>query len=206
MSSTTLQEQNFWQSYCNSLNNLQEQMQTPGVKLIVGILKAKSKFHLTAAYDAIYVNVKKMTEKAVDISGFFKDLKLQELMTSQSIDELGEILFPLLIQFKRITGKDYDTKRVYQLIEVLSRDLSNQMLKILPGESLMFCPFNDFNNWVKKAKDIFKKFEDEVGYFVTRGNRNSSYSSMISTSVASNKTNYHFLPLKARLEQLLKIR
>lgn len=46
----------------------------------------KSKFHLTAAFDAIETSLREMTEKATDINGFFKELKLQELMTAESID------------------------------------------------------------------------------------------------------------------------
>lgn len=54
-------------------------------------------------------------------------------MTCQSIDELSNILVPLLGQVKKLTNarEGYDIKRVYQLIEVLSKDIANQMLKIL---------------------------------------------------------------------------
>jgi hypothetical protein len=91
-------------------------MQTDEVKTIIALLKGKSKFLQATAFESIYVNVKKMTDKAYEISGFFKELKLQELMTSSTIDELSNVLFPLLLQFKKINGKDYDNKRTYQLI------------------------------------------------------------------------------------------
>jgi hypothetical protein len=54
--------------------------------LAIGILKNKNKFHLSASFDAAQASVKKMAEKATDINGFFKELKFQELMTSQTID------------------------------------------------------------------------------------------------------------------------
>lgn len=41
-------------------------------------------------------------------------------------------------------SKDYDVKRLLQLVDVLSKDLYNQMLKILGDENLMFCNFTDF--------------------------------------------------------------
>jgi hypothetical protein len=47
---------------------------------------------------------------------------------------MSNILIPILTHLKKLsssTKEGYDTKRVYQLIEVLSKDISNQMLKIL---------------------------------------------------------------------------
>jgi hypothetical protein len=72
MSSTTLQEQIYWSSYVASLRDVENQIQTDEVKLIIGHLKRKNKFHLTTAFESVYASLKKMTEKATDINGFFK--------------------------------------------------------------------------------------------------------------------------------------
>jgi hypothetical protein len=81
-------------------------------------------------------------------------------MTCQSIDELSNILVPLLGQVKKLQNarEGYDLKRVYQLIEVLSKDIANQMLKILGEENLMFSSFNSFKGWFEKAEEVFRKF------------------------------------------------
>lgn len=57
----------------------------------------------------------------------------------------------MLHNLKKIVNIDYDIKRVYQLIEVISKDLYNQMLKILGQENLMFCNFEEFKGWHEKA-------------------------------------------------------
>ncbi len=79
-------------------------------------------------------------------------------MTSQTIDELGNFLGPILSTLKKLQQKEYEVKRQYQLVEVLSKDISNQLLKILSNENLMFCNFNDFKNWYEKTEAIFKMF------------------------------------------------
>jgi len=50
---------------------------------------------------------------------------------------------------KKLTSskEGYDIKRVYQLIEVLSKDISNQMHKILSEENLMFGSFTSFKTY-----------------------------------------------------------
>lgn len=63
---------------------------------------------------------------------------------------MSTILVPLLTQLKRLNTfnnpkERYDYKRIYQLIEVLSKDIANQMYKILNDENLMFSSFANFN-------------------------------------------------------------
>jgi len=72
-------------------------------------------------------------------------------MTSQTIEELGNFLGPILNTLKKLQQKEYEVKRQYQLVEVLSKDIANQLMKILSNENLMFCNFNDFKNWYEKT-------------------------------------------------------
>lgn len=53
------------------------------------------------------------------------------MMTSQTIEELNGFLGTVLQNLRGITNIDYDTKRVYQLIEIICKDTTNQLLKIL---------------------------------------------------------------------------
>lgn len=136
-------------------------MQKEEAKLYIGILKKKNKFHLTTSFETVFASLKKMAEKATDINGLFKELKFQELMTSQSMEELSGILTPMLAQLKKLSSaaKDsYDPKRLYQLIEVLSKDISIQIHRILSQENLMFSSFADFKGWQAKAQEIFNQF------------------------------------------------
>lgn len=136
MSSTALQEQIYWSTYSASLRDAENQIKSEEAQFYKEIMQKKSKFHLKAAFDSIETSLREMAEKATDINGFFKELKLQELMTAQTIDEMGIILVPLLAQLKRLNTfnnpkERYDYRRIYQLIEVLSKDIANQIYKIL---------------------------------------------------------------------------
>ena len=64
------------------------------------------------------------------------------MMTSQTIEELNAHLVTVIQNLKTITNIDYDTKRIYQLIEVICKDVTNHLLKILGQENLMFCSFS----------------------------------------------------------------
>jgi hypothetical protein len=201
MNSTSLQEQIYWSTYLASLRDVESQIDSEGVKFYINLLRKKNKFHLTTAYDSIIASLKKMAEKATDINGFFKEIKFQELMTSQSIDELSSILVPILSHLKKLSNakEGYDIKRVYQLIEVLSKDIANQMNKILMEENLMFSSFNNFKAWFEKAEEVFRKFEESMSAFMSKKSTTSSLSKMISNTTSQIKTVYHYNPLKSRL-------
>ena len=77
MSSTSLQEKIFWNSFINSLRNLETQIQSEEVKFCIAILKKKNKFHLTASFDAGYASARKKIETATEISQLFKNIPIQ---------------------------------------------------------------------------------------------------------------------------------
>ena len=79
------------------------------------------------------------------------------------------------------------------------------MLKILGQENLMFCNFDEFKTWYDKANEIFRKFDENAAYFMGK-TKGISFSGIITTATAHNKTIYHYVPLKNRLDQLFKIR
>ena len=206
MSSTSQQEKTYWNSYVSSLRDLESQVQSEEVKFCIAILKKKNKFHLTASFDSVYATAKKKVENATEISQFFQSLPISEMMLSETIEELNSQLTIVLQNLKKIVNIDYDIKRVYQLIEVISKDLFNQMLKILGQENLMFCNFDKFKVWFEKSNEIFKKFDDSANYFMSKTKGIGGYSTMISNATAHTKTIYHYVPLKNRLEKLNEIR
>jgi hypothetical protein len=121
MSSTALQEQIYWSTYSASLRDAESQIKSEECQLYKEIMQKKGKFHLKANFDSIETQLKESAEKATDINGFFKELRLQELMTAQTIDEMATILVPLLTQLKRLNTfnnpkEKYDYTRIYQLI------------------------------------------------------------------------------------------
>lgn len=127
-------------------------------------------------------------------------------MTSHKLSDIITIITNILTQFRNIIRHEqYENSRALQFIEVLSRDLNNQLIKILSNDDLMFMNYNDFKDAYDKTQDIFKKFDDHAAYFVTRRGRTAP------TRLDRNRTDqititYKYLDLKTRLEKVFKIR
>ena len=116
----------------------------------------------------------------------------------------------VLTQLKKLNSfnnpkEKYDYKRIYQLIEVLSKDIANQMYKILGEENLMFNSFSNFSTIFEKCEDVFKNFEENMSTFVSRRTGTTQIRAIANTTLQI-KAIYHYNPLKSRMEQIYKIR
>jgi len=125
-------------------------------------------------------------------------------MTTQKLAELVNIISTILVQFKNVIRYDYDSRRSSQFIEVLSRDLNNQMVKILSSEDMMFVNYIQFKDDYERSQEIFKKFEDNAAFFITRRRAPTNFA----RSMANDQHNitFQYLALKARLEKIFKVR
>lgn len=159
LSASTLQEQNYWHNFVSSLRDLEQQLQSKEVSVYVDVLRKKNKFHITTSFDVESLHFKNMLQKASAISSFFKEIRIEELMTTQKLSELVVIISTILVQFKNVFKLDYDARRSSQFIEVLSRDLNNQMVKILSNDDMMFMNYAQFKEDYERSQEIFKKFE-----------------------------------------------
>lgn len=126
-------------------------------------------------------------------------------MTTQKLAELVNIISVILAQFKGVYKCDYDAKRASQFIEVLSRDLNNQMVKILLVDDMMFKNYNQFKEDYEKAQEIFRKFEEHAGYFITRRRAPANFTARTTANDQHNIT-FQYYALKTRLEKMFKIR
>ena len=58
--------------------------------------------------------------------------------------------------------------------------------------------------WYDKANEVFKRLDDIINHFVARA-RGGNYGGIVGAQ-NQQRANYQHLPLKARLDQLFKIR
>jgi hypothetical protein len=204
LSASTLQEQNFWHNFVSSLRDLEQQLQSKEVAVYVDVLRKKNKFHITTSFDVESLHFKNMLQKASAISSFFREIRIEELMTTQKLSELVVIISTILIQFKNIIKLEYDARRSSQFIEVLSRDLNNQMVKILSNEDMMFMNYVQFKEDYERSQEIFKKFEENASHFITRRRPQTNFTRMMGNDQYN--ITFQYLVLKARLEKMFKIR
>jgi Dynein heavy chain, N-terminal region 1 len=97
-----------------------------------------------------------------------KDFPLNELLSATDLDKIQE---SLLLIFGRINRKlklsPYSIRRALPLVEAISRDFNNQLLRVLTSHRLPHTPYETFD---RLSTNIFRTWDDLVKEFtnVTR--------------------------------------
>lgn len=160
---TALQEINYWQSYERSLNMIEQQIKVPEVDATIMLLEAKNKYQITTAwkYD---LNFEAALQKCLNCNAFTKDFPLNDLLSSNELDDLYNSIKNIFNHMKKITNfkEYYSIDRSFKLLGALSRDLNDQLIKILRYKKLILMPANEFIEVVEQSKKIFERWKSDM--------------------------------------------
>ena len=151
----TLDEIEFWEDYIKALKNIKKQVESPDVQMTLNILKKAQKFFITNPFESD-TKTDEYMKKANSYNILLKDLPIKEMYNSNRIDDLTEQIKKIFeVIKKQMKFSMYPLQRVQQLIECISEDMYNQIIKIL-GPNLMSIKYEDFHELNKKCSYLFK--------------------------------------------------
>ena len=151
----TLEEVNFWADYEKVLNNIKLQIEAPEVQNTLAILKKANKVFVTNPFESD-TKTDSYIKKAELYNVLLKDLPIQAMYNAGNINEIIEQIkkiFEVIRNKMKISA--YPTARIYQLVENLSTDMYNHLLKLL-GSNLLKISYEDFIVLYKQCKQLFK--------------------------------------------------
>ncbi|CAE7031283.1 Dync1h1 [Symbiodinium sp. CCMP2456] len=200
---STMQEINFWLGMEKVLNDAQQQLQTPEIQLTLNLLRGARRFLATMSFEAD-TGLKPAIEKVSNYLSLLRDFPINELLVASSIEQLTQAVRTIFNHLKRIrNANQYPLWRAYNLVEAVSRDLSDRLLKILSTQRLMQQDAEMFSQNMSNCQELFRVWKDEVGQFrqlvreqlKKRGNERPTV-----------KINCEHEQLQARIEELQKFR
>ncbi|CAE7372889.1 Dync1h1 [Symbiodinium pilosum] len=200
---STMQEINFWLGMEKVLNDAQQQLQTPEIQLTLNLLRGARRFLATMSFEAD-TGLKPAIEKVSNYLSLLRDFPINELLVASSIEQLTQAVRTIFNHMKRIRNAvQYPLWRAYNVVEAVSRDLSDRLLKILSTQRLMQQDAEMFSQNMSNCQELFRVWKDEVGQFrqlvreqlKKRGNERPTV-----------KINCEHEQLQARIEELQKFR
>ena len=199
-SGTTLQEMNYWSSLERSLNLIEQQMKLPEVDISFQILRAKKKFNVVYAFEND-LQLSKISKSYDKVAEFMREFPINDLLSATTTNDLIAALQNIFNHMRKIsTIEGYDTIRCFQLIETVARDLKVQMLKILSETQIMICSFEELNNIIESANNVFTKFNEQYNILKTylKNSRSEAKRGV--------QCSFDFLPLQDRLMAVFQFR
>jgi dynein heavy chain 1 len=159
-SGTALQEVSFWLNLERALYRIQEKRESLEVALTLDILKHGKRFQATVAFDTD-TGLKQALSMVADYNPLMKDFPINDLLSATELDRIRSAVQLIFSHLRKIRNTKYPIQRALRLIEAISRDLSQQLLKVLGTRRLMHIPFDEFERVMNQCFEIFCCWDDE---------------------------------------------
>lgn len=95
-----------------------------------------------------------------------KDFPLNELLSATDLDKIQESLVLIFGHINRkLKLSPYPIRRALPLVEAISRDFNDQLLRILTSQRLPYTPYETFDRLLSQTMNIFRTWDDLVKEF-----------------------------------------
>ena len=142
-SGTALQEISFWLNLERALLRIQEKRESPEVALTLDVLKHGKRFHATVSFDTD-TGLKQAIATVNDYNPLMKDFPINDLLSATELDRIRLSVQAIFSHLRKIRNTKYPIQRALRLVEAISRDLVNQLMKVLGTRRLMYIAFDEF--------------------------------------------------------------
>ena len=198
----------FWENWERALLRIRKKCKSPEVELTLNILKLDERAlcsSLTQSFDTD-TRLKEAFTKVNNYNSLMKDFPIQDLLSATTLDQIEAAVTKMLEHLCiRIPDSTFSLNETLRLVEAISLDLNNQLLKVLGTCQLMHIPFDEFEQVTNQYFDVFKIWDAIDGKEFKRlldvmgKKKEEDLKSFKSMSPAHNT-------LKSRIQQMRKVR
>lgn len=144
------------------LFKIEEQLKSEQIVFTLDILKTAKRFHATVSFLAD-TGLKEAMEKVIRYNLLFKDFPLNELLASTDVDKIRTACILIFTHVnKKLKLSPYPVRRALPLVEAISRDLNDQLLKVFNGRQLMYMDYADFAVATESCEQVFFTWDEQV--------------------------------------------
>ena len=95
-----------------------------------------------------------------------KDFPLNELLSATDLDKIHEAIGLIFGHLNRkLKLSPYPVRRALPLVEAISKDFNEQLLRVLTSHRLLYTPYDTFERLLDKAMATFRTWDDHVKEF-----------------------------------------
>ncbi|KAF7974161.1 hypothetical protein HWV62_13279 [Athelia sp. TMB] len=164
-SGTASQEINFWLSLERALEGIEAQLRSEEVNMVMDCLRNAKRFLATVSFIAD-TGLKAATDNVHKYNQLMKDFPLNELLSATDLDKIQESLVLIFGHINRkLKLSPYPIRRALPLVEAISRDFNDQLLRVLTSHRLPYTPYETFDRLLSQTMNIFRTWDDLIKEF-----------------------------------------
>ncbi|KAF1990825.1 hypothetical protein K402DRAFT_460233 [Aulographum hederae CBS 113979] len=162
---TAAQEINFWIGFEASLDAIQRQLDSPGVKLTLDLMGMAKRYNVQTSFRTD-TNLRETLELVTKYNILMKDFPLNELLSATSLEKVREAIDSIFAHLnKKLRVSPYPIRKALALVEAISGDIDHQLHELLHGRSLMNLDYEEFRTIMRLAGSIWLSWEDNIKEF-----------------------------------------
>lgn len=159
---TTTQEINFWCDLHRALLAAQSKLSSPEVEITLAVLKRAKRYLATMTFSADH-GLGPALQRVSSVMTLMKDFPMNSILSATDISQLTQGVITVFTHLKKIRVTDeYKLSRLLHLVEVMSSDLTEQIVSLLRGYNLVQLPFDQFEQLINQCKDLFSTWHRQV--------------------------------------------
>ena len=164
------------------MEGIEAQLRSDEVNMVMDCLRNAKRFHATVSFIAD-TGLKDATDQGKSFlhsrlcscselylvhkyNQLMKDFPLNELLSATDLDKIQE---SLILIFGHISRKlrlsPYPIRRALPLVEAISRDFNDQLLRILTSHRLPYTPYDTFERLLSQTLNIFRTWDEQMKEF-----------------------------------------
>ncbi|TDH68981.1 hypothetical protein CCR75_000940 [Bremia lactucae] len=152
---TAMQEINFWCDLNRALLAVQEKLKSPEVEITLAVLQRAKRYLATVSFSTDH-GLGPALQHVSSVMILMKDFPMNSILSATDMSQLYQGVTLVFTHLKKIRVADsYNLPRLLHLVEVVSSDLSQQVISLLRVYSLIEMPFNQFEQQVSSCKELF---------------------------------------------------
>ncbi|KAJ3048105.1 hypothetical protein HK097_010869, partial [Rhizophlyctis rosea] len=164
-SGTASQEINFWLSMERALAGIEEQLKGEEIVFTMDVLRHAKRFHATVSFLAD-TGLKESMDNVGRWNQLMKDFPVNELLSAGDVGKVREAVVLIFGHInKKLKLSHYPIRRALPLVEAISRDLNDQLLKCLGGRKLMYMSYEEFEKAAEGCERVFRTWDEQVKEF-----------------------------------------
>ncbi|TBU30761.1 dynein heavy chain [Dichomitus squalens] len=164
-SGTASQEINFWLSLERALEGIEAQLRSEEVNMVMDCLRNAKRFHATVSFIAD-TGLRDATDTVHKYNQLMKDFPLNELLSATDLDKIQEAVVLIFGHINRkLRLSPYPIRRALPLVEAISKDFNDQLLRVLTSHRLLYTPYETFERLLSQTMAIFRTWDDHMKEF-----------------------------------------
>ncbi|KAG7885719.1 hypothetical protein KL938_000751 [Ogataea parapolymorpha] len=161
----TLAEVNFWASKETALLSIQEQLKSPEIQLTLDVLRSAKRYHATVTFSD--TGIKDALNVAAKYNQLLKDLPINDLLSAQSLDKIGEAVSSIFEHLRKLRVTMYPIQRAIELCQTIVEDTMLKITGILHDAKVMELAYADFKLISDQVDDLLNNLDDHIKDFTT---------------------------------------